>query len=162
MEKLPNVMVVLDAIDGYTHKTALIEACCMLQIPIVTCGGAAGRIDPTKVVVDDLTRASECRLLFQCRKKLRDSGMFWKGPPNGKNKRDFKPRKWRILSVFSTEVQRFMGTNETLSLSPGCDGTLGTATFVTGTYGFAAAAHIVEMIVRNDLRPPKIKKIRKP
>ncbi|KAL3817253.1 hypothetical protein ACHAXA_007107, partial [Cyclostephanos tholiformis] len=66
----------VDAIDGTREKTALLLACVRMGVPVVTCGGAAGRRDPTKVVVDDLTRVSEDRLLFKCRKSLRQDHGF--------------------------------------------------------------------------------------
>jgi len=62
---------VVDAIDGMYEKTALILACVNHGVPIVTCGGAAGRSDPTKIVTGDLTEVQEDRLLFKCRKELR-------------------------------------------------------------------------------------------
>jgi tRNA A37 threonylcarbamoyladenosine dehydratase len=36
-----------------------------------------------------------------------------------------------------------------------CDGALGTACFVTGTYGFVAASKVVEMIAMDQLVVPK-------
>jgi len=154
---LPNLTACIDAIDGQTEKTALIAACCLQAVPIVTCGGAAGRIDPTKVVCDDLTRVADDRLLFACRKKLRDQyKLFAKGPSNAKEIRKFSPRKWNINAVFSTELQKSVPVENEISSFRKCDGNLGTACFLTGTYGFVAASKVVTMIAQDNLKRPRI------
>jgi tRNA A37 threonylcarbamoyladenosine dehydratase len=45
----PEVDVILDAIDGTNEKAALIAAACYNGVSIVTCGGAAGRVNPTQI-----------------------------------------------------------------------------------------------------------------
>merc|ERR1712194_602838 len=164
---LPDLTVCLDAIDGQNEKTALIAACVSKAIPIITCGGAAGRVDPTQITCDDLTKAKEDRLLFWCRKQLRKYHGFPKGPKQGK-KNTHRVKKWNILSVFSTEIQKEEINDNNIRLDvegdeiiqskdenlkrPGlnvgsmrkCDGPLGTACFVTGTYGFVAAGRVVD------------------
>ena len=164
----------VDAIDGLREKTALILACVRMGVPVVTCGGAAGRRDPTKVVVDDLTRVSEDRLLFKCRKALRQDHGFAKVPLKGAG----RVRSWRINAVYSTEVMRTRtravvgmdpsllvsstengedgGENANYSSFRVCDGAgVGTASFVTGTYGLVAACKVVEMIALDELVAPK-------
>ena len=161
---LPKLNVCVDAIDGQVEKTALIAACCVRRIPIVTCGGAAGRTDPTQVVCDDITRAVQCRLLFRCRKNLRDDyGLFSKGPSDPKKIHKYKARRWRIASVFSMEPQKVVSqsnSNNEVSSFRRCDGPLGTACFVTGTYGFVAASKVIEMISIQKFPIPKILKQR--
>jgi len=156
------VDVILDAIDGTDEKAALIAAACRNGVPIVTCGGAAGRVDPTQIVCDDLSKSSQCRLLFWCKKQLRDKyKLFPKGQtPKGKNVKTKKTRKWRIWSVYSEEVVLDRGGGGVSSSSSlrTCDGPLGTACFVTGTYGFVAASKIVSMIANDELVKPKILK----
>ena len=136
------------------EKTALILSCVEHRIPIVTCGGAAGRMDPTQVLVDDLTKVQEDRLLFRCRKLLRQEHGFPKVaiPKPGKKER---VRNWRILAVYSTEVQQKVEQKNDESSFRTCDGALGTACFVTGTYGFVAASKVVEMIAMDKLVIPK-------
>jgi len=151
---LPQVTAIIDAIDGMYEKTALILACVENQIPCVTCGGAAGRIDPTKVVIDDLTKVQEDRLLFKCRKLLRQQYGFPK-VPIPKSGRKERIRSWRIYAVYSTEVQQKVAQQEYGSSFRTCDGALGTACFVTGTYGFVAASKVVEMIATDRMVVPK-------
>ncbi|EED87478.1 predicted protein, partial [Thalassiosira pseudonana CCMP1335] len=137
---LPKLTLVIDAIDGMYEKTALILACVDNSIPIVTCGGAAGRTDPSKIVIEDLTKVQEDRLLFKCRKLMRQKHGFPKVAIPGKGKKE-RVRNWRILAVYSLEVQQKVGqVSETTSSFRTCDGALGTACFVTGTYGFVAAS----------------------
>ncbi|KAL7530141.1 hypothetical protein ACHAXR_006243 [Thalassiosira sp. AJA248-18] len=157
---LPQLTACIDAIDGMTEKTALILACVGLGIPIITCGGAAGRMDPTQIVVDDLTKVQEDRLLFKCRKSLRQDHGFPKVAMPGSGKKN-RVRKWRVPAVYSTEVQQRTTTNNAslndinTSSFRTCDGALGTACFVTGTYGFVAACKVVEMIALDKLVVPK-------
>jgi tRNA threonylcarbamoyladenosine dehydratase len=47
---------VIDAIDNLTAKAHLVSTCRMRGIPVVSSMGAAARIDPTRVKVDDLAR----------------------------------------------------------------------------------------------------------
>jgi tRNA A37 threonylcarbamoyladenosine dehydratase len=155
----PELTVCLDAIDGQYEKTALIAACAEGGIPIVTCGGAAGRSDPTKIVCDDITRSVEDRLLFWCRKNLRQKFGFTKGVANIK----IKPKRWGISTVFSTEVLRPISQTSNGSPSSSlrtCDGPMGTACFVTGTYGFVAASRVVEMIANDDITVPNLKRMK--
>ena len=153
---LPELTACIDAIDGMNEKTALILACVNHSVPIVTCGGAAGRMDPTQIVIDDLTKVSEDRLLFHCRKRLRQNHGFPKVPLPGQGKKA-RIRKWRIQAVYSTEVQQKVkaDTETTTSSFRICDGALGTGVFVTGSYGFAAATKIIEMIALDSLVAPK-------
>lgn len=153
---LPELTCIVDAIDGKKEKTAIIAACAALQVPIVTVGGAAGRVDPTKIICDDLIKVQEDRLLFWCRKDLRQKYGFPKGPTKY-NKKIYKPRRWRIWAVYSLEVQKSLSAKEkenTSSLRT-CDSSLGTACFVTGTYGFVAAAKVVSMIAKDELTRPR-------
>lgn len=66
-----NVTMILDAIDGGAEKAALLAACVEHGVPVVTCGGAAGRMDPTKIVYGDLTEVTSDKLLRTVRKTLR-------------------------------------------------------------------------------------------
>ena len=156
------VTACLDAIDGSDAKTAWIASCARRKVPIVTCGGSAGRTDPTKFICDDLTRAIEDPLLSSCRKNLRKYYGFQEGVSPGSKARDPSsgklrkklPRKWKIKAVYSTEQPRSISTKESSSMRR-CDGALGTACFVTGTSGFVAAGKVVEMIANDKLSVPK-------
>jgi tRNA A37 threonylcarbamoyladenosine dehydratase len=155
---IPNLTACLDAIDGTKGKASIIAACARYGIPIVTCGGSAGRTDPTKFVSEDLTRAMGDKLLASCRKDLRKLYGFEEGASFGDLQSKIKktPRKWRIQAVYSLELQKDLprGSDASSSLRR-CDGALGTACFVTGTAGFVAAGKIVDMVARDELIVPR-------
>lgn len=82
---------------------------------------------------------------------MRQKHGFPKVPLNNKK----RVRKWRIMAVYSMEVQEVVKEEEGVSSFRRCDGVLGTACFVTGTYGFVAASKVVEMIAMDTLIVPK-------
>jgi len=156
-----SVSACLDAIDGSDAKSAWIASCSRRKVPIVTCGGSAGRTDPTKFVCDDLTRVIEDPLLSSCRKNLRKYYGFPEGvPPNSKSRdpssgklRKKLPRTWKIKAVYSTESPKSQLKDS--SSTRKCDGVLGTGCFVTGTSGFVAASEVVKMIANDKLSVPR-------
>jgi len=135
---------VLDAIDSPARKCLLIALCREQSIPIITTGASAGRRDPTAIQVMDLAFSSHDRLLQEVRKKLRTRHGFPRGAsPFG------------VECVVSREPVKLPETQETApgngrsqrDLHLDCDTGFGTGSFVTGTFGFVAAARIVRGIV---------------
>lgn len=139
---------VLDAIDNVPNKCLLIARCCELGTPIVTVGGAGGRKNPAAVQMADLAFTTHDGLLQQVRKKLRDEHGF---PREAK-------KTFNVPCVFSPEPQVFPQKNGTVCSRPepgsdlrlNCDAGYGTASFVTGTFGFLAAAHAVSALAGGD------------
>lgn len=135
---------VVDAIDQTPMKALLIARCRELKIPVVTTGGAGGRRDPTALRVADLARTSHDGLLAATRKLLRDEYHFPRDP-----KQNFS-----VDCVYSTEPQVFPAADGSVcetreagsSLRLDCRSGYGTASFLTGAFGFAAAAQIVKII----------------
>jgi tRNA threonylcarbamoyladenosine dehydratase len=138
--------LVVDAIDNVANKVRLIALCRARRIPLVVCGAAGGRRDPTAVRVTDLARVTHDRLLSEVRKRLRREHGF---------PRD--DRKFGVPCVASAEPPVFpqpdgsvCGTRAAAadgeSLRLNCDAGYGSATFVTGTFGFAAAAEAVRQL----------------
>jgi len=150
---LTDVTALLDGIDGAKAKSALLAACTDLRIPVVTSGGAAGRMDPTKIVCDDIAKVND-KLLATCRKDMRKRYGFGTGLSFQARQKGSKVKKWRIDAVYSLEEQKALPSGEDASSFRRCDGALGTSCFVTGSYGFAAASRVVEMIAKDRLRPP--------
>ncbi|MCD6052633.1 MAG: UBA/THIF-type binding protein [Verrucomicrobia bacterium] len=135
---------VLDAIDSLKHKALLIAECHKRNIPIVVSGGAGGRRDPTAIRYADLSDASHDRLLQQTRKLLRkEYGFPASGQPFG------------IDCVFTSEPPLFPQGDGTVcdvrekgsDMKMNCESGYGAATFVTGAFGFAAAARLVERVI---------------
>lgn len=135
---------VIDAIDQVGNKCRLIAACRQTQIRIITAGGAGGRRDPSKVQVADLARVTHDSLLRRTRKTLREDFGFPRDPKE----------PFGVPSVFSIEPPVFPDRDGGICGRPlpgetvrmGCDNGYGTATFVTGAFGFMAAAHVVSNI----------------
>jgi tRNA threonylcarbamoyladenosine dehydratase len=137
---------VVDAIDSVANKVLLLALCRANDIPVITCGGAGGRRDATQVRIIDLGRVIHDRLLSEVRKRLRKDHEF----PRGE-------KKFGIEAVFSAEPQVFpqedggvcaerAAAPDGESLRLNCDWGFGSATFVTGTFGFAAAGQVVRRI----------------
>jgi len=141
----PGFGYVLDAIDSPSKKCLLIVQCQARGIPVFVTGGAGGRRDPTAVRVTDLAKASHDRLLAELRSQLRHSQGF-----RGEGKR------FGIDCVYSPEPVVFPARDGGVcdrrepgsDLRLNCESGLGTASFVTGAFGFAAAGHIVRALAR--------------
>jgi tRNA A37 threonylcarbamoyladenosine dehydratase len=67
----PKADFVIDAIDNMTAKCHLIQMCRDHEIPMVVCMGAAGRLDPTQIRVVDLNRTEMDPFARMVRKVLR-------------------------------------------------------------------------------------------
>jgi tRNA A37 threonylcarbamoyladenosine dehydratase len=134
---------VIDAIDSPSRKAVLIALCREHAIPVIATGAAGGRRDPTAVEVVELAFSSHDRLLQEVRGLLRRRHGF----PRGK-----KP--FGVECVVSREAVVYpksdgtvcAGQAENLDLRLDCNSGYGTASFVTGTFGFVAAARVVQMI----------------
>lgn len=138
--------VVVDAIDNITHKALLIARCHERGIPIIVSGGAGGKRDPSNLGIADLSKATNDRLLKRLRKLLRREYGF---PPEP-TKEDFG-----MTAVFCDEKTVFPWADGTVCGTPepgtdlrlNCESGFGTAAFVTGVIGFAAAAEAVKSLV---------------
>ena len=140
----PRFDFVLDAIDAVREKALCVALCRELKIPVITSGGAGGRRDPTQVRVDDLSHATHDRLLQSLRKTLRSDHGF----PRGE-------KKFGVECIFSPEPPMFPQKDGSVcetraegddQLKLDCRAGFGSATFVSGTFGFVAAARIVSRL----------------
>jgi len=135
----PRYDFVVDAIDKLTNKCLLIAGCRDRSLPVVTVGGAGGKRNGTAVRVSDLAESEQDELLRQVRRKLRREFGFSRTEPFG------------IPCVYSPEKQVFPWSDGTCAgvaepasnLTLDCATGFGTATFVTGAFGFAAAGEVV-------------------
>lgn len=141
----PAFDIVVDAIDGTTNKADLIGACARLQKRCVTVGGAGGRRDATQIRRGDLGEAWGDELLKMVRKKLRREHGFARGEGN----------RYGIRCIWSPENPTFPWADGTCSAEPepgsnlklDCATGFGTAVWVTGAMGLAAAQEAVDWIV---------------
>jgi tRNA threonylcarbamoyladenosine dehydratase len=143
----PDFDFVIDAIDNMTNKARLIAACRDRGLRCLTAGAAGGRRDPMQIRVGDLGDAENDLLLRQVRKKLRRDFGFSPGATRGRM--DFGVR-----CVWSGERPVFPWVNGTCQSTPepgsnltlDCESGFGTAVFVTGAFGLAAASEVVRLI----------------
>ena len=143
--RLPKHTAVIDATDSLASKCHLIAECRMRHIPIVVSGGCAGKRDGTTIRVTDLSVTQNDPLLKFVRKRLRQTHGF---PRNGK--------KFGIPCVWSPELSTgdpdgcaatLAGTlTPSDNMRPNCEWGYGTAAFVTGAFGLAAAGVVVNAL----------------
>ena len=139
---------VIDAIDSTRHKALLLACCRERGIFTVTCGGAGGRRDPTRIRVADLAYSGKDALLHQLRRSLRHDHGFPKTPMG------MKPEPLGIDAVFSDEPQVFIQCDGNVSTERpdaggqrlGCNAGLGSVTHVTAAFGMIAAGRVLERL----------------
>ncbi len=66
---------IADAIDSVTSKLNLIENAIKLNIPIISSMGTGNKLDPTKLVVTDISKTEMCPLAKIVRTELRKRGI---------------------------------------------------------------------------------------
>jgi tRNA A37 threonylcarbamoyladenosine dehydratase len=140
--------LVLDACDAFRVKVEMTAWCRRRRLPIVVCGSAGGRTDPTRIRVRDLSRTEHDALLGLMRRKLRQEFRF---PSNTE-------RYFGVPAVYSLENVRYpqadgsvCGTRPdgTDSFKLDCGGGLGAATHVTAAFGFAAVGRALEILLKS-------------
>ena len=136
---------VVDATDSIKAKASMIAYCKRNKIPIITIGGAGGQIDPTQISVTDLSKTIQDPLAAKLRSELR---RFYNFTSNSK-------RRFGVDCVFSTEQLRYPQADGTVcatkNLSSGsvkldCNSGFGASVAVTATFGFVAAARVINKL----------------
>lgn len=123
---------IVDCIDSVSPKISLIKAAKNLKLKIVSCMGAGGKLDPSKVMVRDLSRTHNCFLAKQVRKRLKKENIH-KG----------------VRCVFSKELQK----EESLKMTDGSSfkkSFYGTISFIPALFGLYAAAEVVNFLLKNN------------
>lgn len=139
---------VIDAIDYARHKSLLIAECHKRGIFAVTCGGAGGRRDPTRIRVTDLAYSGMDPLLLQLRRGLRNDYGFPKTP------RHQEPALFGIDAVYSDEAPWYSQCDGTVSKDRpeeisqrlNCASGFGTAAHLIASFGLIAAGRVLEKI----------------
>lgn len=140
---------VLDAIDDAKAKVAIAAYCKQQQLPLITTGGAGGRLDPTKIKQADLSQVSGDRLLAKVRNQLRRDFGFPKASSNAKK----TPAKFGITAVYSDEQVLQPNTDGSCDVAPdnsvtglNCAG-YGSSVCVTSPFGMAAAGLLIKRLL---------------
>ncbi len=67
---------IADAIDTVSSKLALIENAHRLGVNIISCMGTGNKLDPTKLILTDISKTSMCPLAKVIRTELRKRGIL--------------------------------------------------------------------------------------
>jgi tRNA A37 threonylcarbamoyladenosine dehydratase len=135
---------VIDCIDSFRVKAAMIAYCRRRRQSIITTGGAGGQRDPTRVRVGDLRRTEQDPLLARTRRLLRQDYGFPRNPQ----------RRFNVPCVWSDEPQ----TVPARACDTAVEGSLNCAGYgacmpVTAAFGLAAAGHVINRIAGGPERP---------
>ncbi len=144
---------VIDAIDHVSNKALLIAECVSRDLACVTVGGAGGKRDATRIRAGDLGESAGDELLRLVRKKLRRDHGFARG----------EKHRYGVRCVYSPEKPVFPWADGTCGAEPepgsnlrlDCESGFGTAVFVTGAFGLAAAGEAVSLIAAAE-RPAQV------
>jgi len=117
---------VLDCIDNITDKLHLIQSCHEKGIPIISSMGAANKLDPTLVKVDDISQTKKCRLARTIRKELRKHGI-----------------EQGIKVVYSTEEFRPLTGPDAKERKP----VLGSTSYLPPLFGLTMAGEVIRNMI---------------
>jgi tRNA A37 threonylcarbamoyladenosine dehydratase len=127
-----NFNYILDCIDSVTPKLKLLIAARRRKIKVVSSMGAGGKVDPSKVMVRDISKSHNCHLARQIRKRLKKEKIN-KG----------------IRCVFSNEIQN----EESLKMTDGTNykrSFYGTISYIPAIFGLYAAAEVINHLVKKE------------
>nr|WP_116337571.1 tRNA cyclic N6-threonylcarbamoyladenosine(37) synthase TcdA [Cupriavidus taiwanensis] len=143
---------VIDAIDAVRVKTAMLGWARRQGVSVITCGGAGGQLDPTRVRIDDLARTIQDPLLSKVRASLRKQWGFTRDPK----------KKFGIAAVYSDEPLQYpepeqqaceldeAPSGQSAARGPqglACAG-FGSSVAVTAVFGLVAASAVIGAIAR--------------
>jgi tRNA threonylcarbamoyladenosine dehydratase len=142
---------VIDAIDSVTPKCMLLAHCHANEIPVVSSTGSSGKLDPTLIEIRDLSKTEFDPLARSVRRILREQYGF---PAKG---------KFNIPAVWSPEPPimpvelKYDNGKGFKCVCPQGDNTffqcdnrniiMGSAGFVTSSFGMAAASYVVRTLI---------------
>jgi len=66
----------VDCIDTLTPKVWFIKTCIDKGVPIVSSLGAGGKMDPSQIQVEDISKSYQCKLARYVRKYLHEMGIY--------------------------------------------------------------------------------------
>lgn len=144
--------MIIDAIDNLTAKCHLLATCVQRKIPVFSSGGSGGRIDPQMLTTADMSETYRDPLAANVRRILRQEYAFPRTGPMGipcvfSKEEPIEPEILHYDGGKGFRCVCPMGKNEFHT----CDKRSvihGTASFVTGSFGFALAGLVVRHIAQ--------------
>ena len=128
---------VVEAIDSITPKTMVIAVAKAKKLRIVSSMGAGGKLDPTKLIVTDISETHTCRFAKYVRKRLKKMGV----------------RKG-VKAVFSTELV----IRESLMMTDGSrfkKSAYGTISYLPATFGAVCASVAIRDLLDDVVKTKK-------
>lgn len=122
----------VDCIDSLSPKVELLKLAKRNKTKVISCMGAGGKLDPSKIIVRDISKTNHCFLAKQVRKRLKKEKID-KG----------------IRCVFSTEIQE----EESLHLTDGANykkSFYGTISYIPALFGLFAAAEVINYLIEKE------------
>ena len=147
-----NYDYVIDCVDSFRVKAALIAWCKRNKIRLVTVGGAGGQTNPAQITTADLGNTEHDALLSRTRKLLRQDYGF---PKNLK-------RRFDIPCIYSREQPVFPADDggvchekpQTTGIGGlNCAGGIGSVMTVTASFGLHAVAHVLSKLQGGEKQP---------
>ena len=135
---------IIDAFDSLWNKLLLINECVNRNIKICTVGGAGGKSDPTLIRASDLAFTEHDPFCYLMRKNLKHQYNFTRD----------KKIPFGVDCIYSLEEVSYLGEDGEVCqtntrqdrLKLDCASGLGSASFLTGSFGFAAAHQAIKSI----------------
>ncbi len=122
---------VLDCIDSILPKLTMILTLRRMKVNFISSMGAGGKLDPSKIIVGDISTTQECKFAQQLRKMLKHKGVDKK-----------------VLCVYSREIQPKSALKKT-------DGSnykksfYGTISYMPAMFGLTMAAEVIKRLIAN-------------
>jgi tRNA A37 threonylcarbamoyladenosine dehydratase len=110
-----------------------------LTISLIICGGAGGKLDPSRIKAADLAKTTQDPVLSKIRYSLRKEYGFGSDPK----------KKLGVTAIYSDEPRQGVASG---GLS--CAG-YGSAVTVTATFGFVAAAEVLKLLQKQQSKLEK-------
>ncbi len=120
---------IIDCIDSISPKVQLLVGAKRKKVKIISCMGAGGKVDVTKIKIRDISKTRDCYLAKQIRIRLRKQGIL-KG----------------IRAVFSEELPKA----ESLQRVENVDfkkSYYGTISYMPAAFGLFAAAEVIQYLI---------------
>ena len=140
---------VVEAIDAAVVKAALVRYCKRNKIPIICIGGAGGKVDPTQVQKQDLSKTWNDPLLAKVRSQLRSYHGFSRNPKSS----------FGVECIYSPEQPKYPDgeggmTQDKPSEGGGLDCTtgFGSLTHITATFAQFAVARVLEKLAQKAMK----------
>ncbi|MCB9743238.1 MAG: tRNA threonylcarbamoyladenosine dehydratase [Alphaproteobacteria bacterium] len=138
---------VIDAIDNVSAKLHLLETCVKRDIPVVSAMGAGSKLDPTRIKISELAHTRNDPLAKAIRKQLRRRGVnegviaVWSDEPTVELDADVTAA---FRCICPTRGNEFHSCDHRNVVQ-------GTASFLPGMFGLAAAGAVVNGILGRDM-----------